>query len=122
VGRSLVPLPSGGGFSYTQRMADSTWVLTAVDVRHGRSGRHTMVMPVALMAPGADYVAWLAPAQAISASGSRLLLWTRSTGPLKWADLADLSRFGLRRISRLAISPDRRWLALVAEPAAPAAR
>ena len=118
VGRSLVPLPSGGGFSFTQRMPDSTWVLTAVDVRRTRGGRHTMVMPVARMAPGADYVAWYAPAQAISGSGSKLLLWTRERGPLRWADLADLSRHRIRQISRVAISPDRRWLAIVAEPAA----
>ena len=119
VGRSLVPLPKGGGFSFTQRMRDSSWALTAVDVRRSKTtgARHSMVLPVARMAAGADYVAWITPSQAISGSESKLLLWTRERGPLRWAELADLSRHGLRRISRLAISPDRRWLAIVAEPA-----
>jgi hypothetical protein len=117
IGRSLVPLPSGGGFSFLQRMRDSTWALTAVDVRQSHGGRHLMVLPIARMARGADYVAWLTPKQAISGTESKLLLWTRERGPLQWAQLADLARYGLRRISRLAVSPDRRWLAIVAEPA-----
>jgi hypothetical protein len=120
VGRSLVPLPNGGGFSFTQRMHDSSWVLTAVDVRRTRGGRHSMLLPVARMSAGADYVAWLAPAKAISGSGSKLFLWTRERGPLNWSELADFSRYRLSKISRLAISPDRKWLALVAEPAAAA--
>src|SRR5437764_409168 len=33
VGRSLVALPNGNGFSFVQRARDSSWVLTAVDVR-----------------------------------------------------------------------------------------
>lgn len=118
VGRSLVSLPNGGGFSFTQRMPDSSWVLTAVDVRRARGGRHFMVLPVARMTAGADYIAWLAPAKAISGSGSKLFLWTRERGPLKWAELADLSRYRLGKISRLTISPDRKWLAFVAEPSA----
>ena len=119
VGRSLAPLPRGGGFSFTQRLRDSSWALTAVDVRRSKTtgARHSMVLPVARMARGADYVAWVTPSQAISGAESKLLLWTRERGPLRWAELADLSRQGLRRISRLAISADRRWLAIVAEPA-----
>ena len=115
VGRSLVPLPNGGGFSFTQRMQDSSWVLTAVDVRQTRGGRHSMLLPVARMPRGADYVVWLAPARAITGSGSKLFLLTRERGPLKWEELADLSRYRIGRISRLALSPDRKSLAIVAE-------
>jgi WD40 repeat protein len=118
VGRSLVSLPNGGGFSFTQRMPDSSWILTAVDVRQTRAGRHSMMLPVARMPRGADYVVWLAPARAITGSGSKLLLLTHDRGPLKWEELADLSRYKIGRISRLALSPDRNSLAIVAEPLA----
>jgi len=118
VGRSLVPLPLGGGFSFTQRMPDSSWVLTAVDVRQTRGGRHSMMLPVARMPRGADYIVWLAPARAITGSGSKLFLLTRERGPLKWEELADLTRYRMGRISRLALSPDRKSLAIVAEPLA----
>ena len=121
VGRSLVTLPSGNGFSFVQRMPDSTWVLTAVDVRRSFGGRHTMLLPLVRMTPGADYVAWLAPAVALSGAGTKLLLWRREGQKTRWTELADLAKYGLRRISRLALSPDRRWLAIVAETA-PSAR
>ena len=116
VGRSLVPLPNGGGFSFTQRMQDSSLVLTAVDVRQTRGGRHSMLLPVARMPRDADYVVWLAPARAITGSGSKLFLLTHDRGPLKWEELADLSRYKIGRISRLALSPDHKSLAIVAEP------
>jgi hypothetical protein len=118
IGRSLAPLPRGNGFSFVQRMRDSMWVLTAVDVRRSLGALQEMAMPLARMPVGADYVAWLAPAEAISGTGSRLLVWRGSREAGKWAELADLRRYGIDRISRLALSPDRRWVAIVAEPAA----
>lgn len=122
VGRSLVALPNGGGFSFLERMRDSTWALTAVDVRRTRTGRHLMVLPVARMAAGAEYVAWLTPRQAISGVDGKLILWSRERGPLSWSELTNLARHGVRRISRLAVSPDHRWLAIVGEPATSSAR
>ena len=116
VGRSLVPLPSGGGFSFVQRMADSSWVLMAVDVRGSGPERRTTAMPLVRMPPEADYVVWLRPAVAITASGSALWLWRGSEKAGQWSKLADLGELGLRRISRLALSPDHQWLAIVAEP------
>lgn len=118
VGRSLVALPAGHGFSFVRHAADSSWILTAVDVRGGGRERRTMLMPLARMPAGADYVAWIAPRLALSASGSKLLYWHAGGETAKWSELGDLSRYGLRRISRLALSPDHAWLAIVAEPAA----
>jgi hypothetical protein len=75
VGRSLVPLPNGNGFSFVQRARDSSWILTAVDVRGSGRDRHTMILPLTRLPAGADYVTWLEPAVAIAGSGSKLLLW-----------------------------------------------
>jgi WD40-like Beta Propeller Repeat len=117
VGRSLLPLPNGNGFSFVQRMRDSSWVLMAVDVRGSARERRTIPMPLVRMPPQADYVAWFAPAVAIAGSGNKLLLWRGSEKSSQWTELADFTSHGLRHISRLALSPDRRWLAIVAEPA-----
>jgi WD40-like Beta Propeller Repeat len=117
VGRSLLPLPNGGGFSFVQRMPDSSWVLMAVDVRGSGRDRRTVSMPLVRMPTQADYVTWLEPAVAIAGSGSQLLLWRGGRKSEQWSNLVDLSRYGLRRISRLALSPDHSWLAIVAEPA-----
>lgn len=116
IGRSLVPLPNGNGFSFVQRGRDSSWVLTAVDVRGSGRDRHTMVLPLTRMPPGADYITWVEPAVAIAGAGTRLMLWRGSGKNPQWTELADLARYGLRRISRLTLSPNRAWLAIVAEP------
>ena len=75
VGRSLLPLPKGNGFSFLQHMSDSSWVLTAVDVRGSGRERRAVPMPLVRMPVGADYVAWLAPAVAIAGSANKLLIW-----------------------------------------------
>ena len=117
IGRSLVPLPSADGFSFVQRSKDSTWILTAVDVRGSGRERRTMTMPLVRMPAGADYITWVAPAVAIAGSGSKLFIWRGKEKPAEWTEVADFMKVGLTRISRLALSPDHRWLALVAEPA-----
>lgn len=117
IGRSLLPLPSGDGFSFVQHAKDSTWVLTAVDVRGSGRERRTVMLPLVRMPPGADYITWVAPAVAISGSGSKLFVWRGNEKPAEWTELVDLRKEGLTHISRLALSPDRRWLAIVAEPA-----
>lgn len=115
IGRSLVPLPRGSGFSFLQHGRDSSWILTAVDVRSSGS----VPMPLVRMPPGADYITWLEPAVAITGTGSKLLIWRGAARPAQWTELADLSRSGLTHISRLALSPDQRWLAIVAEAVSP---
>lgn len=122
IGRSLSSLPNGGGFSFTQRAPDSSWTLTVVDMRNSIGGRQAAFpMPVAKMPKGADYAVWLSPTVAISAAGGKLLIWSHPTpsDPGKWADLADFSKAGLKNISRVALSPDQKWIAFVAEPATP---
>ena len=118
IGRSLLPLPSGDGFSFVQRAKDSTWILTAVDVRGTGRERRTMSMPLVRMPAGADYITWVAPAVAIAGSGSKLFIWRGKEKPADWTELADFTKEGLTHISRLALSQDHRWIAIVAEPAA----
>ena len=74
-------------------------------------------MPLVRMPGGADYVVWVAPAVAITGTGSKLLIWRGSSTASPWTDLIDLARYGVSHISRLAISPDHHMLAIVAEPA-----
>lgn len=116
VGRSLLPLPKGGGFSFLQHEKDSSWVLTAVDVRSSLDNRSLLTMPLVKMPAGADYIAWLAPAVALTGTGSKILIWSSAKNRTAWTPLADLAAYGLNRISRLALSQDHRWLAIVAEP------
>jgi len=110
IGQSLVPLVGRRGFSYVQRMPDSSWVLKTARVSQRESSAAVEV--VATLPSGADYVAWLSTDMVLSASGGKVLVY--ATKSKSWAEVADLSAAGLTRISRLAVSPDGRWLALVA--------
>jgi hypothetical protein len=111
IGRSLVTLPSGAGFSFLSRRGPE-WVLT--EVRTTRAGKVAYIKPLIAVPRGMDYVAWIGDT-AIGGTGSRLLTWT--PGADDWIEVADLSGQGVTRISRIAVSRDRRQLAIVAEPA-----
>jgi hypothetical protein len=61
-------------------------------------------------------VAWTPDGRLVTGQGARLLSWR--PGETGWSEIADLSASGLSSITRLAVSPDNRWIAIVAEPAA----
>jgi hypothetical protein len=51
--------------------------------------------------------------------GSKLFLGSTASNGLTWREIADLAGAGVAGITRLALSPDGRWLALVGETPAP---
>jgi hypothetical protein len=109
IGRSLVTLPRGGGFSFLSHHGQD-WVLT--EVRLTRAGKVRYVQPLTTVPRGMDYIAWIGDS-ALGGTGSKLMLWTPGG---TWTEVADLSSKGISRISRIAVSPDQRLLAIVAEP------
>lgn len=111
IGRSLVPIPGERAFSYVQR-ADSAWWLYRAAV--GTDGR-IAAERLSKLPAGADFIAWTASGDAITGQGTKLLRLD-PTGDREWHDVADLSAYGLSRISRLTISANGKWLAFVAEP------
>jgi hypothetical protein len=113
IGRSLVPLPAGHGFTFLSHH-DSAWVLT--EMRLNRSNDSVrLARPLTAMPAGMDFVAWVG-GTVVGGSGSRLYGWKPGGD---WTELADLSGDGLTHITRIAVSPDGRKLAIVAEPAPP---
>ena len=111
IGRSLVTLPSGEGFSYFSRRGQD-WMLT--EVRTTRAAKVAYINPLVQVPRGMDYVAWIG-GSAIGGTGSKLMVWTPGTAG--WREVADLSGQGITRISRIAVSRDLKQLAIVAEPA-----
>lgn len=104
IGRSLHRIPGSGRVSYVQR-TDGRGEIRAFDPATGSSER--LVEQV----DGNEFHAWLADATLLSARGSTLLAWR--AGAADWAPVADLAPFGIADISRLAVSPDGRHLAVV---------
>jgi dipeptidyl aminopeptidase/acylaminoacyl peptidase len=105
IGRSLQPLPSGGGFSFVAHVDSVSSVRVVQWPANSRRAE------VALPHGGEDF-AWVTRDVILASSGSKLLYWRR--GMHAMIDVEDFAANGLTNITRLAVSPDRKWLAIVA--------
>jgi hypothetical protein len=103
----LLPLPDKGGFSFVRRV-DSSSMVTAMRWPGG-----TTRDLIALPRRSQDLV-WLGSDRMLTASGTKLLAW--QTGATTWSEVVDYADAGLTDISRLAVSPDGKWIAIVAIP------
>ena len=112
VGRSLHRIPGAGGLSYLDKSSDP-WVLRHYGPEKGATGVLGKVLP-----ESEDY-AWAPDGSLVMGSGALLYRGVRRGGEIEWSVLADLGEEGLGPITRLAVSPDGRTLAVVVErPAA----
>ena len=114
IGRALQRVPGRDAFSYVQR--DSTkalWIMTQMTT----SESATMIVRAAA---DNEFHAWTPDGVLLSATNGMLVRWNRALDATTgWMPVADLSKAGVKNVSRLAVSPDGRWLAFVAEPAMP---
>lgn len=115
IGRSLQRMPGGTRASFLHRVGNR-WVLKAVDPTPRPDGTFR-IDSLAVMPDSADYVVWRSPTEAYSAAGSRVLRLRLPEG--RWDAVADLAEHGIQGITRLALSPDGRRLAVVAAEARP---
>jgi dipeptidyl aminopeptidase/acylaminoacyl peptidase len=110
IGRSLQPLPDRIGFSFTQRTDSGTFRLKTMRWP-SRATKDLIELP-----RGTEDIAWLGKGMVLAAQGTRLVLW--HSGDVAWRTVADHAASNLTSITRLAVSPDGKWLALVAVPKA----
>lgn len=114
IGRALQRVPGRDAFSYTQRdSARAFWIATQ-QVR-GES-REMLVKASA----DNEYHTWTPDGVLLSTSQNVLVRWNRALDATSgWIPVADLSKAGVKNVSRLAVSADGKWLAFVAEPNGP---
>jgi len=108
IGRSLTLLPDKSGFAFVRRI-DSTASMVTAMTWPGRQTSDLFALP-----PRMQDLVWLGPGHVLSASGSTLL--SRRTGASSWSTVGDFAAAGLTDITRMAVSPDGKWLAIVAIP------
>jgi hypothetical protein len=117
IGRSLHRIPGDkAAFSFIDKGQDGedegdgqgTWWLRRLDVASGE------ISPLIETLPGREDLAWDPQGRAWMADGTRLYRWCPFCGA-EWKPVADLATHGLGEITRLAISPDGKSMALVAE-------
>jgi len=111
IGRSLQRVPGGRRASFVQRVGEK-WVLKTVAADPRADGSWD-IETVTTLPDSADYVVWRSPTELYTAAGSRILRLRRPGA--SWQVVADLSRSGIRHISRLALHPNGGEMALVAE-------
>ena len=109
VGRSLHRIPGTAHVSFVQK-GGASWYVMRLDPVSRR------VDTLVALPKGSEDVAWVDSTTLVVGSGTQLLHWRR--GAAEWKSLGDLAFAHLANITRLAVSPNGQWLALVAEPQA----
>ena len=107
IGRSLARLPDGSGFSFVRQADSSSTVVSAK--WPGFATTDLVELP-----RRTQDIVWVSNNVMLCGSGSQLFTWTR--GSSGWRLDGDFASTGLTDITRLAVSPDGRWLAIVATP------
>ncbi|MDQ3070024.1 MAG: hypothetical protein M3R55_09885 [Acidobacteriota bacterium] len=109
IGRSLVAIPGTRAVSFTTRDEQGVWWIKRYDA-------DTRAISTLVQAPegaGEPHCAWTRDGRLITAFGSLVFSW--KVGQAGWTVAGDLGASAVKNISRLAVSPDGRWLAFVAE-------
>lgn len=107
VGRSLHRIPGTTDVSFVQKGAGS-WYVMRLNVQTQR------LDTLAKTLSRSEDMAWVDGTTMVMGQGSRLYALTVGTHAA-WTPLADFADAGLVGITRLAVSPDRRWIAVVAD-------
>ncbi len=105
IGRSIHKVPGRNAISFTHRVPE-LW-LKEIDL-----DTHA-VRPLVRLLEGNEYYVWLPDGSVLMGQGSKLFRWEAEQEG-DWQEVADLSGDSVEGISRLAVSPEGDWLAIVA--------
>jgi len=106
IGRCLQKMPDGR-LAYVHKATDLTWFVKAYDPQKGGSDILMKTLP------GSEDFAVLTDGTFLAGQGAKLFQYDPRRQN-DWQEIADLSRYGVQRISRLALSADGK-LALVVQ-------
>jgi hypothetical protein len=105
-GRVLTKVPNQNSFSFVHKVSDKSWEIKAFDLR-----KRTSASMIATL-PGAEDYAWLPSGKLIMAKDSKLFAVVPLSGS-QWAEVADFSKAGLKRITRIAVNSSGSRIAVV---------
>ena len=110
VGRSLLMRPGANAVSFVTKLSPQASTIKQFDVK-----THEVSIVVADTLKATEDLAWLPDGKhLVMGQGSTLSMWTEGLG---WRDIANLATAGVTKITRLAVSRDGKWIAIVGEPA-----
>ncbi|WP_456427498.1 hypothetical protein [Rhodocaloribacter sp.] len=107
VGRSIRRIPGTREVSFIRKRSEDYWGVRALNVDT------RAVRPIGPTLPGREDHAWTPDGKLLMADGAVLYRWDALTR--SWQPLADFSSLGVTNITRLAVHPEGRYLAFVAD-------
>ena len=114
IGRSLLMRPGQGTLTYISTKQADAWTVNELNLQ-------THAITTLVQTPGRSQdCAWTPDGALLMGRGATLLMWR--PGASGWIEIANLSSAGLDAVTRLAVSRDGRWLAIVAQPKSAATR
>ncbi len=105
IGRCLQKMPDGR-LAFVQKATEQTWFIKAYDPLKKTSDIIVKTLP------GSEDFVFLPDGTLLAGSGSKLFQY-RPGRHTEWKEMYDLSRFGVRNITRLAVSPDMKLAVVV---------
>lgn len=109
VGRSISKVPSSNSMSYTLVNKDKNHELYLLNMETLESF-FVCQLPIGVQ----DY-AWLNDSQILIGSNSKIYLYDTFLNE-EWSEVADLSEENIKNITRISVSPNQSYIAIVAEP------
>ncbi len=106
IGRSLHRIPGRETISFVQLDPEGVGRIAEYHPVTGEA------QPIAPLLEGNEFHAWTAGGVLIMGQGSKLLRWIPGESEA-WVEVADLAPAGILGISRLALSPEGGWIAVV---------
>ncbi|WP_181308481.1 PD40 domain-containing protein [Rufibacter sp. XAAS-G3-1] len=107
IGRSLHKVPRIPAISYLVPVSDSVAEIRQWNLKTGE--RQVLIQAL----PGIQDFAWLPDGLLLMAQGAKLYAFRPGT-PQRWTEIADFSQYGVKHITRLAVSPKGTHLSFVA--------
>ncbi len=105
-GRVLRKVPNQNSFSFVHKVSDKSWEIKAFDLR-----KRTSASMIATL-PGVEDYAWLPSGKVIMAKDSKLFAVVPLSGA-QWQEVADFSKAGIKRITRIAVNSSGSRIAVV---------
>jgi dipeptidyl aminopeptidase/acylaminoacyl peptidase len=114
IGRSIHRIPATQRISFVDKTDSTTWWIRSLDA----NTRETVQL--APLPPGVEDYVWTPRGEIVTSDGKQSLLsWQPKSGEPNyaiWRSIGAIDSTIANKITRLAISPNGRWIAIVAEP------
>lgn len=114
IGRSLHRIPASERISFTDKSDSTTWWIRSLDPATRQ------VAPVAPLPPAVEDYVWTPRGELLTSDGKgAILAWQPHAAQPNyaiWRSIGGLDSTVAGKVTRLAVSPNGRWIAIVAEP------